>query len=448
MGKVLIAEDELLSRETLRKVLEKDHEVLTAADGEEALKIAGAEDVEVVLTDIRMPKLDGMALLDKLRALKGDVEVIMITAYGTVETAVAAMKQGAFDFLMKPLNVEHVRVLVNKAFEKRNLVSENLRLQAELAEHRGIGNIIARSPQMKAVSDMVVRVAPTKATILITGESGTGKELVADAIHALSGRADKPLVKVNCASLAETLLESELFGHVRGAFTGAVADKKGRFEIADGGTLFLDEIGDISPAVQIRLLRVLQEKTFERVGGNKTVKVDVRIISASNQKLEAKVASGAFREDLYYRLHVVTINIPPLRERKGDIPLLAEHFRKKFARENKKPVKSITPKAMEMLEAHGWPGNVRELENVIESAVVLSRGNAITTDLLPETIRNAVSHPASVAVPLGASLSEAEKIVISGTLNHVGGNKTQAAKMLGIGTRTLYRKLEEYGIGT
>ncbi|MHC4661557.1 MAG: sigma-54-dependent transcriptional regulator [Planctomycetota bacterium] len=446
MAKILVVEDEVAARKALRGALEKEYEVLEAGDGEEGFAIAKSQDIDLVISDIRMPKLDGLAFLEKLAAEKPDIEVIMITAYGTVETAVTAMKRGAFDFITKPLNIDHVRVLVKKALERRGLIRENLRLQAELAGHRGLANIIGRSPQIKEVIDVITRVAPTKATVLITGESGTGKELVADAIHALSPRAKKPLVKVNCASLAETLLESELFGHVRGAFTGAVADKKGRFEIADGGTMFLDEIGDISPAVQIRLLRVLQEKSFERVGGNKTVEVDVRIISASNQDLQAKVASGEFREDLFYRLHVVSVHVPPLRKRVGDVPLLADFFRARFAEENGKDVKGIHPKVMSIMDAYNWPGNVRELEHMIESAVVLARSDIIMPDLLPPTIRKTADKSITVELPMGGSLADAEKLLIRETLSYAGGNKTKAAKMLGIGTRTLYRKLDEYGI--
>ncbi|TET38575.1 MAG: sigma-54-dependent Fis family transcriptional regulator [Planctomycetota bacterium] len=446
MRQVLIVEDEARAREALEKTLGKKYKVFVAGDGAEGLEIAEREDIDLVLSDIRMPKMDGMEFLEKLKASKPDVEIVMITAYGTIETAVTAMKQGAYDFLTKPLNIDHVRVVVKKALEKRGLVRENLRLQAELAGHRGIGNMVGRSAPMKEVADLISRVAPTKATVLITGESGTGKELVADAIHAISPRAKKPLVKVNCASLAEALLESELFGHMKGAFTGAIADKKGRFEVADGGTVFLDEIGDISPSVQIRLLRVLQDKSFERVGGNKTISVDVRIVSATNQDIKAKIESGEFREDLYYRLHVVTIPLPPLRERSGDVPLLAEFFRKKFAEENDKKVESIHPKAMAMLDDYSWPGNVRELEHVIESALVLSRSNTITPDLLPPGIQKATRKTAAIDIPVGSSLADAEKILIKETLSYTGGNKTKAAKLLGIGTRTLYRKLEAYGI--
>jgi len=446
MAQILIIEDETTARETLELLLKKDYDVFTAGDGEEGLRVAEREDIDLVLSDIRMPKMDGMEFLEKLKSSKPDVEIVMITAFGTVETAVTAMKQGAYDFLTKPLDINHVRVLVKKALEKRSLVRENLRLQAELAGHRGIGNMVGRSAPMMEVADLISRIAPTKATLLITGESGTGKELVADAIHALSPRADKPLVKVNCASLAESLLESELFGHVKGAFTGAIADKKGRFELADGGTLFLDEIGDVSPAVQVRLLRMLQDKSFERVGGNKTINVDVRIVSATNQDIKAKIESGEFREDLFYRLHVVSIDLPPLRERTGDVPLLAEFFRSKLAKEHNKKVESIHPKAMAMLDDYSWPGNVRELEHVIESALILTRSSEITLDLLPPGIQKATRKVAAIEVPVGSSLADAEKILIKETLSYTGGNKTKAAKLLGIGTRTLYRKLEEYGI--
>lgn len=443
---VLIVEDEKTARDALKKALVKKYNVLSAADGEEGLKLALANDVDLVLTDEKMPKMSGIELLHALRSRIPGIEVIMITAYGSVEMAVEAMKEGAADFIEKPLNLKQLRIRVEKALEKQDLYRENVDLKAKLRDKYRPDNIIGTSSALARIFDTIQQVAPTRATVLITGESGTGKELLANAIHYASDRADGPLVKVNCSALAETLLESELFGHVKGAFTGAIADKIGRFETADCGTLFLDEIGDMPQQVQIKLLRVLQEHTFERVGSSETISSDVRIISATNQDLKEKVANGTFREDLYYRLHVVAINVPPLRERREDIAILAEHFLRKYTLENKKEVKSISKEALALLEKFDWPGNIRHLENVIESAVVLSKGNTIIPELLPSEIHHTESAGNVVTIPLGSPMSFAEMELIKATLNFAGGNKTKAAKILQIGTRTLYRKLDEYGI--
>jgi two-component system NtrC family response regulator/two-component system response regulator HydG len=346
----------------------------------------------------------------------------------------------------KPIDLVKLRVLIHKALEKRALAVENIALRESLRQKYRFDNIVGASQKMSEIYQIVTQVAPTNATVLITGESGTGKELIANAIHYNSPRKERPLVKLNCASLSETLLESELFGHEKGAFTGAISRRKGRFEIADGGTLFLDEIGGVSLAVQVKLLRVLQEREFERVGGNETIKVDVRLVTATNKDLKKAVEEGTFREDLFYRIHVVTIDVPPLRERKEDIPPLVSHFINKFAAENKKNVKGVTDEALLLLTSYDYPGNVRELENIIESAVVMATGNLIDVSVLPQSVRSVTPARESISLPVGSTLTDVEKRLIGETLRLTGGNKVQAAKVLGIGTRTLYRKIKEYNL--
>jgi DNA-binding NtrC family response regulator len=443
---ILLVEDEKNAREALKKGLSRKYAVIEAANGEEGLAAVKDHEVDLIISDVKMPKMDGLEFLKKARLARPGVEIIMITAFGNVQMAVEAMKQGAGDFLEKPLDLEQIRMRVEKAFENQELYRENAELKARLKDKFKIKNMIGTSAALDRIYGTISQVAPSRASVLITGESGTGKELIANAIHYASDRADGPLVKVNCSSLVETLLESELFGHVKGAFTGAISDKKGRFEAADGGTLFLDEIGDISPNVQVKLLRVLQEHTFERVGSTEPITVDVRVISATNQNLKAKVDAGKFREDLYYRLHVVALNVPPLRERREDIPLLADHFLRKYAAENNKNIKGITREALSYLERYDWPGNIRHLENVIESAVVLAKGDMIVPELLPSEIHHASEQGDSITLRVGIAMSEAEKELIRATLQATGGNKTKAAKTLKIGARTLYRKIEEYGL--
>jgi DNA-binding NtrC family response regulator len=355
------------------------------------------------------------------------------------------MRDGAFDFITKPVNLDRLSMLVKRALSNRELILQHRELQEELEKQRGLKNIIGKSPAMKKIFDVVNQVAPTKASVLITGESGVGKELVADAIHRLSNRKDKPFIKVHCAALSESLLESELFGHERGAFTGALNRKRGRFELAHNGTIFLDEIGEIDQSIQIKILRVLQEKEFERVGGEQTISVDVRIISATNRDLQAAITDGSFREDLFYRLNVVNIHIPPLRERKEDIPLFLAAFIKEFAQENGKPVEGIDSKARAMLYAYSWPGNIRELRNCIESAVVMSKGTIITPEDLPPSVKTENGED-DIKIPLGSTLSEAEREIIQHTLSSNRGNKSKTAEILGIGRKTLHRKLKEYGI--
>jgi DNA-binding NtrC family response regulator len=438
---ILIAEDEKNIREGLAAALELDgHEVTTAADGNEAFKRFQKGDIDLVITDLWMPGLSGEELLEKILAESPGIPVIILTGHGTIEAAVKTMRAGAWDFLIKPVNLDYLSLLVKQALDNRELVLKHKRLLEELAQHKRFQTIIGTSAVMRKVYDTTSRAAPTKASILITGESGVGKELVADAIHELSPRKDKPLIKVHCAALAASLLESELFGHEKGAFTGAVSRKRGRFELANEGTLFLDEIGEIDQNIQIKLLRVLQEKKFERVGGEETIETDVRIVAATNKDLKAEIEKGSFREDLYFRLNVVNIHVPPLRERKDDLPLLITAFLKEFAEENGKSIEGINDKARSCLYAYDWPGNIRELRNCMESAVVMSQGKLITVEDLPPGIR-AGSDEGWIRIPLGTSMEEAEKIIIRETVSAQKGNQSKAADILGIGRKTLHRKL-------
>jgi DNA-binding NtrC family response regulator len=443
---VLIVDDEKNIRQGLGKALEMDgYDVLLAENGQEALAILGQDEVDLVIADLRMPKVSGEELLKRVVGSHPTVPVIILTGHGTIETAVQAMRDGAFDFLTKPVNLDRLSLLAKRALSTRELVLQHRAMQEELDKRRRFANIIGKSPAMKRVYDVVNQVAPTKASVLITGESGVGKELIADAIHNLSNRQEKPFVKVHCAALSESLLESELFGHEKGAFTGAVARKRGRFELAHTGSIFLDEIGEINQSIQIKILRVLQEKTFERVGGEDTLEVDVRIISATNKDLRAGIESGDFREDLFYRLNVVNIDIPPLRERKEDISLLVAAFIKEFATENDKAVEGIDPKARGLLHNYSWPGNVRELRNCIESAVVMAKGTIITPDDLPPSITSDLDG-GFIRIPTGSTMAEAEAEVIRSTLNANNGNKSRTAEILGIGRKTLHRKIAEYHI--
>ncbi|MDR1319328.1 MAG: sigma-54 dependent transcriptional regulator [Treponema sp.] len=445
--KILIADDEKNIREGLAASLEMDgYDTLCAAAGDEAWNRFCKGDVDLVITDLRMPGLSGGELMKRIVAESPGLPVIVLTGHGTVENAVAAMRDGAYDFLTKPVNLDRLSLLVKRALANRELAMQHRRMEEELGQHRPFETMIGSSALMRRVFDTISRAAPTKASILITGESGVGKELVADAIHELSPRRGKPLVKVHCAALSENLLESELFGHEKGAFTGAVARKRGRFELANEGTLFLDEIGEIDQNVQIKLLRVLQEKEFERVGGEETIETDVRIVAATNRDLKGAIEKGSFREDLYFRLNVVNIHVPPLRERKDDIPLLVSSFLGEFARENGKDVEGISEKARSRLYAYSWPGNIRELRNCIESAVVMARDRIITEDDLPPTLRSGGEED-WIRIPPGTSLEESEKIIIRNTLSRNRGNKSKTAETLGIGRKTLHRKLAEWGEG-
>lgn len=450
MGKrILVVDDEQNARAALRTILaEEGYEVAEAADGQEALEQVASFAPDVVLADVRMPRMDGLSLLRKAREQGFDATFVMMTAFASIETAVEAMKAGAENFLVKPLDAKAVVIVVEKAFEKRGLVREAESLRARIHERYRFPNIIGESPELQAVFEIVKRAAPSRATVLILGESGTGKELIAQAIHEESPRKDKPFIKVNCAALSESLLESELFGHEKGSFTGAVGRKEGRFELADGGTLFLDEIGEVSPALQIKLLRVLQQREFERVGGTQTIKVDVRLVTATNRDLAAEMKAGHFREDLYYRLNVVAMTLPPLRQRKGDIPALVNFFIDKYAKSYGKEVRELAPGTLNTLLSHDWPGNVRELENVVERAVVLTTGPQLTADDLPPTLRGPrPRNRTSESLIPGATLQEIEREAILRTMEMVGGSTTRAAEVLGISVRKIQYRLKEYGDG-
>jgi DNA-binding NtrC family response regulator len=443
---ILVADDEKNIREGLREALALDgYEVATAADGREALDAVTRGDIDLLITDLKMPRLSGEELLKSVAAQFPTMPVIILTGHGTIESAVQAMHDGAYDFLTKPVNLDRLSLLVKRALASRELALQNRAMQEELERRSGFASIIGRSAEMKQVFEMVRQVAPSRSSVLITGESGSGKEMIAEALHYNSPRKDKPFIKLHCAALTESLLESELFGHEKGAFTGAIARKRGRFELAHLGTLFLDEIGEINQNVQIKLLRVLEEKKFERVGGEETVETDVRLIAATNRDLKEAIAKGTFREDLYYRLNVVNIHIPPLRERKEDIPLLVAAFLREFSQENGRSIEGIDAKARLALYNYSWPGNVRQLRNSIESAVVLSKGTTITLDDLPPNIRGETGTD-SLRLAVGASLAEMEKEVIRSTLAREGGNKSRTAEILGIGRKTLHRKIEEYGL--
>jgi DNA-binding NtrC family response regulator len=443
---ILVADDEKNIREGLREAIALDgYEVITAADGQEAQEAITRGEVDLLITDLKMPRLSGEELLKSVTAQFPTLPVIILTGHGTIESAVQAMHDGAYDFLTKPVNLDRLSLLVKRALASRELAQQNRAMQEELERRSGFASIIGRSQEMRQVFEIVRQVAPSRSSVLITGESGSGKEMIAEALHYNSPRKDKPFIKVHCAALTESLLESELFGHEKGAFTGAIARKRGRFELAHLGTLFLDEIGEINQNVQIKLLRVLEEKRFERVGGEETVEVDVRLIAATNRDLKDAIEKGSFREDLYYRLNVVNIHIPPLRERKEDIALLAAAFLREFAQENGKHLEGIDAKARLALYNYSWPGNVRQLRNSLESAVVLAKGTSITLDDLPPNIRGETGGDL-LRLPVGASLADVEKEVIRSTLAREGGNKSRTAEILGIGRKTLHRKIEEYGL--
>jgi len=445
-ARILVVDDEPNARAALRTLLaEEGYTVAEAADGMEALGILREQSMDIILADVRMPRMDGLALVRAARDEGIPGAFVMMTAFASVETAVEAMRSGAENFLTKPLDPATILVVLDKVLEKRDLARDAEQLRLRVQERYRIESIIGDSPALQAIFDVVRRAAPTKATVLLLGESGTGKELVAQAIHQESPRREKAFVKVNCAALSETLLESELFGHERGSFTGAVGRREGRFELADGGTLFLDEIGDIAPSVQVKLLRVLQQREFERVGGTQTLKVDVRMVAATNRDLASAVAAGKFREDLYYRLNVVAVTLPPLRMRKGDIPALVSHFIQLYARSYGKQVRGLLPGTLNALLRYDWPGNVRELENVIERAVVLATTPDLTADDLPPVLSGpSPSHPRAGSFIPGATLREIEREAILRTLEVVEGSTSRAASMLGISARKIQYRLKEY----
>jgi two-component system NtrC family response regulator/two-component system response regulator HydG len=447
--RILVVDDERNAREALKTLLsEEGYEVADASDGEEALAKLADFAPAAVLSDVRMPRMDGITLLQKARETGSEAIFVMMTAFASVETAVEAMRAGAESYLLKPLDMKAVQVVLEKALEKRHLRQEAHTLRERVRERYRFPNIVGDAPELQSVFEVVKRAAPTKATVLVLGESGTGKELVAQALHEESPRRDKPFIKVNCAALTETLLESELFGHEKGSFTGAVARKEGRFELADGGTLFLDEIGEISPSIQIKLLRVLQQREFERVGGTQTVKVDVRLVAATNRDLAAEVKAGRFREDLFYRLNVVAVTLPPLRQRKGDIPALVGHFLDRYCEAYGKKIQGLAPGTLNAFLAHHWPGNVRELENAVERAVVLCTGSELTGDDLPASLRGPRPQDRGNGglIP-GATMFEIEKEAILRTLEVVNGSTSRAAEILGISVRKIQYRLKEYAAG-
>ncbi len=443
-AKILIVDDERVHRFMLRSLFEEwEWDPHEADDGYSAVAAVEQGPFDAILMDVRMTTMDGMEALKRIHAINPAIPVVIMTAFSSVDSAVAAIKQGAHDYLTKPLDFDRLRTTLEIAMGHRQRESEPVDIGQPFGDD---GRIIGKSAPMQALWEMIVHIAPTEATVLISGESGTGKELVAAALHHKSHRSKGPFIKVNCAALAETLLESELFGHERGAFTGADRRREGRFVQAHGGTLFLDEIGETSPGMQAKLLRVLQEHELQRVGGQETIRVDVRILAATNRDLEEEVAAGRFREDLYYRLNVVELEVPPLRERQGDIPLLANYFFRSFAEKNGRSVNGITPECMDVLNRYPWPGNVRELEHSIERGVILMRGDYLDLSALPVAIQRWAGMNASKEVEEPSTLKEAEKILILKTLEETGGNRSEAARRLKITRKTLLNKIKSYNI--
>ncbi|MHC4408586.1 MAG: sigma-54-dependent transcriptional regulator [Planctomycetota bacterium] len=446
-AKVLLVDDDRNTRESLRRGLTRaGYDIFVAEDGSKAVPILQEEEIDCMNTDYKMPGMDGMRLATTARVVRPSVAVIMISAFANVDTAVIAVKQGIFDVFEKPIKLRDVKKALARALENRRLVIENSRLREDLRGREELDRIVGRAPSFREALSVLEQVAPVKSTVLLTGESGTGKEVFANALHNLSPRAGGPLVKVHCAALAEGLLETELFGHEKGAYTGAISSRKGRFELADGGTILLDEIGEIPTSTQVKLLRVLQEGEVERVGGSETIKVDVRVIAATNADLNLEVAERRFREDLFYRLNVISVEIPPLRKRREDVPLLVQHFIEKYNSLTGKELKGIAPEALDRLVARDWPGNVRELENVVERAVVLATGDLVTADdIAAESTNGDGSSNDDSPIPfrVGQSLAELEREAIQRTLKAVDGDKDAAARILGIGVATLYRRLKE-----
>jgi DNA-binding NtrC family response regulator len=447
MAHILVVDDDRSTLEALQTILRREgHDVLTAVSGHEAVARL-QDDVDVLLSDVKMPKMDGLALLRHVKTHYADVVVVMMSGHQDVAAAVEAMKTGAFDYLVKPFGREDVVRTVQKALAHRALLVENLALKRQVQDQFARAQVIGSSPAWLKVCEMVEQVAPSRATVLITGESGTGKELIAGLLHRLSPRAERPFITLNAAALPATLLEAELFGYEKGAFSGAQQRKPGRFELADGGTLFLDEIGEMPMEVQVKLLRVLQEGTFERLGGTRTLRVDVRVIAATNKDLAQEVEAQRFRLDLYYRLNVITLRLPPLRERREDIPLLVAHFLRLYAEQNRKEITGSQQQALQRLQAYAWPGNVRELANAIERAVVLAAGPTVELADLPEYLqeKEPESEPGDqLVLPADATMAEIERAAIAQALQRSDGNRQAAARRLGIGVATLYRKIETY----
>ncbi len=454
MEKILVVDDEPSLRDVLSIMLKKaGYTTATAVDGEEAVSKVGKDIYDLVITDLKMPGMGGMDVLKAVKSASPDTVVLVVTAFGSAESAVEAMKLGAYDYLTKPFQIDEVQLIIRNALEKRRLSTENMLLKREMASHSTLSSIIGQSEAMQKVFDVIVKVADTRSNVLICGESGTGKELVARAIHYNSSRAHMPFVAMNCSAMPETLLESELFGHMKGSFTGAMSNKAGLFEVADGGSIFLDEIGDMSMPTQVKLLRVIQEREFRRVGGTQDVKVDVRLIAATNRDLEKAVADGSFREDLYYRLDVIPIRLPPLRVRVGDIPLLVQHFLARFAKESGKPSPTLEPEAMQALLAHEWRGNVRELENMIERAVAFCSNRTISAADMRSWLHRPVSAPTASptdlppdGLDLEGLICKIEKELLLKALERTGWVKKKAARLLQLNTRSFRYRLEKYGI--
>jgi two-component system, NtrC family, response regulator HydG len=444
--RILVVDDEVGIRESLKVILEKEgYEVDTASNGEDAFKIIRTGGIDLLITDIRMAGMDGLELLKLCKSVSPHSEVIMITGYAAVDTAVESMKEGAYDYITKPFKKAEILKAVGKAIEKQTLALDNLKLKKQVESLESGLVVGADSRAMQDVINIVNQAAPSQATILILGETGTGKEVIANMIHRLSPRAARPMVRVNCAAIPETLIEAELFGHEKGAFTGAEGRREGRFESADKSTIFLDEIGEVPQPVQVKLLRILQEGQFERLGSNKTITVDVRIIAATNRKIEEMVRDGRFREDLYWRLNVITINLPPLRDRKEDIPALVHHFLSRYAMKNGKTVSGIESRAMDILMDYAWPGNVRELENIVERSVVLDRDGVLGEDDLPRNMASAgiAQTKEMLTFTVGTPLEEVERQLMEETLKYTKGDKAMASRLLGVSTRTLYRKFDK-----
>jgi len=453
--KILVVDDERSMCDFLEIMLQKEgYEVASTTSGEKALELLDNNFYSMVLTDVRMPGTDGFEVLRKSKEVSPDTVVIMITAYGSPEGAVTAIKEGAYDYITKPFRVEEVKLTIKKSLERSNLIRENIRLRQAVEERYKFWNLIGKSPPMQRVYDLVEKVSQTKANVLITGESGTGKELVAKAVHYNSTRKDRSFVTLNCGAIPENLLESELFGHMKGSFTGAIANKRGLLEMAENGTLFMDEIGELPLPLQVKMLRVIQEREFKRVGGTEDIKVDVRIISASNQDLQQKVALGTFREDLFYRLNVIQIKIPPLRERKEDIPLLVNHFVRKYSADTGKEIEGVSPEALELLLGYDFPGNVRELENIIERSITLETSPTIAERHIRSYLNERMiskSIPPSLEIPdegmdLNQVVEDLEKAFILKALEHTGGVKKKAAEILGMNFRAMRYKLAKYGL--
>ncbi|MDG2050307.1 MAG: sigma-54 dependent transcriptional regulator [Myxococcota bacterium] len=450
--RILVVDDERSMREFLEIFFRREgFEVVTASDAPSALLCLENDEVDVVITDMQMPEGSGLDVLHGAHQLAPDAVVIVITAFATTDSAIEAMKKGAYDYITKPFKVDELRLVVDKALEKKDLFRENERLKSELRSQARCRSIIGSSPAMQPIFDLITQVAGTKTNVLISGESGTGKELVARAIHNQSSRSERSFVAINCGAIPENLLESELFGHVKGAFTGAIQNKEGLFEAAEGGTLFLDEVGELPLALQVKLLRVLQEKTIRRVGGTQDQGVDVRVLSATNRRLEDEIEAGRFREDLYYRLNVIQVELPPLRERLDDLPLLIQHFIEKFSSELEKPIEGFSELALGELFQYGFPGNVRELENIVERAVALTRGETIDVSVLPPTVTSARSRNERLRIPpegvkLESLVDDYERRLLDEALREARGVKKQAARLLGISFRSFRYRLEKLGL--